>query len=144
MASCRAASRSTPAVSITLRATTSGSSAAERCATDPSGEPCASIPTASITASVPRPSVRSRMTSPRSASTAEKSMTSMPRAATRDSRSGTRSTPITRYPRWAATRHAMSPIGPRPSTVTEPPSGTAAYSTACHAVGSTSERYRNR
>ena len=34
----------------------------------------------------------------------------------------------------------MSPIGPSPSTTSVPPGGTAAYSTACHAVGRTSER----
>ena len=39
---------------------------------------------------------------------------------------------------------AMSPIGPSPRTTTEPPSGMSAYSTACHAVGSTSERYTKR
>jgi len=38
----------------------------------------------------------------------------------------------------------MSPIGPAPSTSTLPPSGIAAYSTACHAVGSTSLRNKNR
>ena len=43
-----------------------------------------------------------------------------------------------------AIRVAMSPIGPSPSTTRLPPSGTAAYSTACHAVGSTSDRYTKR
>src|SRR3954454_3384307 len=38
----------------------------------------------------------------------------------------------------------MSPIGPSPSTTTVPPRGIAAYSTACHAVGSTSDRYTYR
>ena len=37
-----------------------------------------------------------------------------------------------------ATRH--SPIGPSPKISSEPPSGTPAYSTACQAVGKTSER----
>ena len=50
-------------------------------------------------------------------------------------------TPMTwRTPRWRAIRVAMSPIGPRPRTTRLPSAGTAAYSTACHAVGSTSER----
>ena len=39
-----------------------------------------------------------------------------------------------------AIRHAIEPIGPRPSTSSVPPSGAFAYSTACHAVGSTSDR----
>ena len=38
----------------------------------------------------------------------------------------------------------MSPIGPAPSTSSVPPSGTSAYFSACHAVGRTSERKRNR
>jgi hypothetical protein len=38
----------------------------------------------------------------------------------------------------------MSPIGPKPSTTSDPPSGTSAYSTPCHAVGSTSERNTKR
>ncbi len=62
------------------------------------------------------------------------------RARTRSRRSGTRSAPSTRWPRCMATRAALSPIGPCPRTVTLPPSGMPAYSTACHAVGSTSER----
>ena len=63
----------------------------------------------------------------------------------RASRSGTRSTPITRAPRCWAIRAAMSPIGPSPRTASSvPPSGTSAYSTACQAVGSTSERKRKR
>ena len=41
-------------------------------------------------------------------------------------------------------RHAIWPIGPSPNTATVPPSGTSAYRTACHAVGSTSDRYTNR
>ena len=66
----------------------------------------------------------------------------MPRARARASRSGTRSTPITRAMpgRSEAIRVAISPIGPSPSTTSVPPSGTAAYSTACQAVGSTSDR----
>ena len=43
-------------------------------------------------------------------------------------------------PRCLAIRVHMSPIGPRPKTATVPPSGMFAYSTACQAVGSTSER----
>ena len=39
-----------------------------------------------------------------------------------------------------ATRPDIVPIGPRPNTAAVPPSGIAAYSTACHEVGSTSER----
>src|SRR5689334_1583270 len=38
----------------------------------------------------------------------------------------------------------MSPIGPSPSTTTDPPSGTSAYSTACQAVGITSDRKTKR
>ena len=41
-------------------------------------------------------------------------------------------------------RVAISPIGPSPITTTLPPSGMSAYSTACQAVGSTSERYTKR
>ena len=43
-------------------------------------------------------------------------------------------------PRCWATRVDISPIGPRPNTATLPPSGTYAYSTACQAVGNTSDR----
>ena len=104
----------------------SGSSPASLCAIPATGEPWASIPTASITASGPRPSVISRIVPGRS-SWSSRSSTSMPRPRTRSSRSGTRSTPITRLPRWGAIRVAMSPIGPRPSTTSVPPSGTSAY-----------------
>ena len=56
-------------------------------------------------------------------------------------RSGTRSIPTTRdAPRCSAIRADICPIGPSPSTTTVPPGGTSAYSTACHAVGTTSER----
>ena len=51
---------------------------------------------------------------------------------------------MTRRPRCRAIRAAMSPIGPEPTTRSVPPSSTSAYSTACHAVGSTSERKRKR
>ena len=51
---------------------------------------------------------------------------------------------MTRSPRCSAMRVAMSPIGPAPTTRRVPPSSTSAYSTACHAVGRTSERKRNR
>ncbi|CAM5716641.1 hypothetical protein SGLAM104S_05482 [Streptomyces glaucescens] len=91
--------------------------------------PCASVPTASITASGPRPSVSSRMaaTSSFSLSKLFRSYVSTPRARARSSRSGTRSTPNTRpAPRTWATRQAMSPIGPRPSTATLPPTGMSA------------------
>ncbi len=47
-------------------------------------------------------------------------------------------------PRCSAIRQDMSPIGPSPSTTADPPGGTAAYSTACHAVGRTSDRYTKR
>ena len=89
------------------------------------------------------PSVRSRTTSPRSFSwlgQVDAPRSPRTRRPAR-SRSGTRSTPITRN---ALVRRRsgrlMSPIGPSPSTTTVPPSGTAAYSTACQAVGSTSDR----
>ncbi len=140
----RADRRSTPAVSIIFAATASGSSPVTVCMSLATGAPCASMPTASITASGPRPSVSSRSASATS-SCSRASSTSTPRARARASRSGTRSTPITRFtPRWSATRHDMSPIGPSPSTASvEPPPFpfvTPAYSTACQAVGSTSDR----
>lgn len=59
----------------------------------------------------------------------------------RSRRSGTRSIPMTVFaPRGRAIRHAMSPMGSSPTTATLPPSEMAAYSTACQAVGNTSER----
>ncbi len=54
---------------------------------------------------------------------------------TRASRSGTRSTTITRVPRCRAMRAAMSPIGPAPITSSVPSAGQSAYSTPCQAVG---------
>ena len=47
-------------------------------------------------------------------------------------------------PRCWAIRHAISPIGPSPMTAIVPRPAVPVYSTACHAVGSTSERYRKR
>ena len=68
-------------------------------------------------------------------------MTSVPRRVARAMRSGTTSEAHTfSMPRWWAIRVHMSPIGPSPRTSSVPPGGTAAYCTACHAVGRTSER----
>ena len=100
------------------------------------------MPTASITPSGPRPSVISRMIAGTS-SCSEESIASMPWRRAISSRSGTLSTPITvSAPLWRAIRAHICPIGPRPKTATLPPFGIAAYSTACQAVGSTSERKR--
>ena len=51
-------------------------------------------------------------------------MTSLHISRARCSRSGTRSTPMTRQSRrWCATRHAIEPIGPRPRITSVPPVG---------------------
>ena len=71
-------------------------------------------------------------------------MVSAPRAPTRASRSGTRSTTITRTPSRSAMRVAMSPIGPAPMITSVSSAPTSAYRTACQAVGMTSERKTNR
>ena len=108
--------------------------------------PWASMPTASMTASGPRPSVSSR-TAAGDVVDGRSGRASRRRAtAPRASRSGTRSTPITvPAPQVLGDRARPSRrSGPRPSTTTLPPSGIAAYSTACQAVGSTSDRYRKR
>ncbi len=68
----------------------------------------------------------------------------VPPAATRARRSVTRSTERTLCPLRSPIRADMSPIGPAPSTSSVPPSETSAYFSACQAVGSTSERNRNR
>ena len=96
------------------------------------------MPTASITESAPRPEVKSCTIV---GVIGTQSMTSAQYSRARVSRSSTRSTPITRQsPRCDAIRQAIDPIGPSPSTTSVPPLGTSAYSTACHAVGSTSDR----
>ena len=85
------------------------------------GEPCASMPTASTTPSGPRPPVISIRVSATS-STSLRSSVSMPCGAASASRSGTRSTPITRpAPSCLAIRVANWPTGPRPRTATVPP-----------------------
>jgi hypothetical protein len=133
-----AARRSTPAVLNIAAASGSGRSAVAWWTSFATGEPCASIPTASMTEPGPRPSVRSLTCSPISSEYAWVSTPSID--ADRSRRSGSTSIPITRCPRWAATRAAISPIGPRPRIATVSPSAMSAYSTDCQAVGSTSER----
>ncbi len=108
------------------------------------GEPCASMPTASITESAPRPSVRSRI--------ACLDVVDVGGVDGLDAVAAGHLQPL---------GHAVDPDHPtslvdgdagghladraeaedRPPT---PPSGTSANATACQAVGSTSDRNRNR
>ena len=94
------------------------------------GEPCASMPTASMTASGPAAVGELADERPDAAELlglVEVRPRLAPCASTRASRSGTRSTEITRSPACTPIRAAMSPIGPAPSTSRVPPSGTSAY-----------------
>ena len=86
-------------LSVSGRATASGRKPTAPIAALATGDPCASMPTASTVPSAPRPSVRSKIAAGTS-STASRSIVSAPYDAARASRSGTRSTPITRRPAW--------------------------------------------
>ena len=114
-------------------------------ATFAAGDPWASMPTASITASGPRPSVRDLDRVDKLGGVVEVvEIDDIDHAVT--ARCETLRDQIDAddvvHAEMLATRHDMSPIGPRPSTTTDPSFGTAAYWTACHAVGSTSDRNR--
>ena len=113
------------------------------CASLPTGEPCASMPTASITASGPRPSVSSRTASPTSSSCSSRSSDlDAVRSRARSSRSGTRSIADHRStPRCSAIRGGhVADRAEAEHRERAALAGSSAYSTACHAVGSTSER----
>jgi hypothetical protein len=81
------------------------------------------MPTASITASGPATGGQLADALARRRRRPSRSIRLDAPAAARSSRSGTRSTPMTRTPRCSAIRAAMSPMGPSPSTATVSPSG---------------------